>query len=334
MENNSIKISVLLSVYNGDKYLGEAIDSILGQTFKEFEFLIVDDASTDNTLDILSQYKEKDPRVKIISNEINKGLTYNLNLMLGIAKGAYIVRMDADDIASLNRLQVQYDYMESHSEIGVCGSYIETFDQQSGKKQSVKFPETDVEIRAFAFFQSPFCHPSTIIRKAIIDKYHLQYPVKYIKGQDYALWIDLLKYTKGSNIPQVLLRFRRHENCVSNWDMKKMDQKIEMVSSIHKKYLSNYNIDLDEKDLCHYTAFVDRSIPSELGIAEQKILSKVLQNFLFQIGNKEKEIYFSTIHYLSMICFYKFFIKKKIPVTFVLQKLFLKGLIIYVKRTV
>jgi glycosyltransferase involved in cell wall biosynthesis len=328
--DSPVKISVIMSVYNGEKYLKEAIDSILNQTFKDFEFLIVNDASTDSTATILSQYT--DSRIKVIENKPNKGLTYSLNLMLGQSKGDYIARMDADDIALPDRFEIQYEFMEQHPEIGICGSFVETFMQGTKKKQQLRFPETDAGIRAFAFFQSPFCHPSTMFRKGILDKYGLQYSPLYIKSEDYALWVELLKYTQGATIPRVLLKYRRHEQCFSLWESKKTDEKIKMLMAIQRNYLACNHIYLEDKDRSVYTQFVDRSLPFKLNIRNQKAVAHVISDFLTQLSAKQKRLEKQVVYNLSMICFYKFLKEKKYPFPFLLQKLFLKGIFIYMKR--
>jgi glycosyltransferase involved in cell wall biosynthesis len=328
--SSPVKISVIMAVYNGEKYLKEAIDSILNQTFSDFEFLIVNDASTDSTSIILSQYS--DPRIRIIDNESNKGLTYSLNLMLTQSRGDYLARIDADDIALPNRLEIQSGFMEMHPEVGICGSFVESFIQGTNKKQIVRFPETDAGIRAFAFFQSPFCHPSTMFRKEILDKYALQYSPLYIKSEDYALWVELLKYTRGANIPLVLLKYRRHEQCFSRWEDGKTDKKIEMITAIQKNYQAHYQAHLEDKDLFIYTQFVDRSLPFELNIRNQKAATRVIRDFRSQLSSHQKCLEKKAVYNLSMICFFKFWVEKRYPFPFLLQKLFLKGAFNYLKR--
>ena len=117
----SPQISVVMPAYNAEKYITEAIDSILFQTFKDFEFIIINDASTDSTKDIIESYK--DPRIKLVNNEQNKGVAKSLNIGISVACGKYIARMDADDIALPERFQKQFDFMEQHPNIDVCGSW-------------------------------------------------------------------------------------------------------------------------------------------------------------------------------------------------------------------
>jgi hypothetical protein len=251
---------------------------------------------------------------------------------LALSRGNYLARMDGDDIALPNRLKVQYDFMEKHPEVGVCGSYVEAFYQNKRKKHIIRFPEDDWGIRAFAFFQSPFCHPSTMIRKEVLQKYNLQYSYQFFKGEDYGLWVELLKYTQGATISQVLLLFRKHDESASNWGFGKREEKIKMLGSIQLNYLLYNKIALNTKDLYLYTQFTDRSIPCDLDFRNQKRIAGIIKDFLNQLSSSQKRLEALTIYYLAMICFYKFFIQKKIPYPFLLQKLFLLGVLIYVKR--
>jgi glycosyltransferase involved in cell wall biosynthesis len=320
-----------MSVYNGEKYLKEAVSSILNQTFSDFEFFIVNDASNDATAEILAQLN--DSRIKIINNATNQGLTYNLNTMLSLSNGQYIARMDADDIALPHRFQVQYDYMESHPEIGICGTWIETFFEETGKKQIVKYANDDTGIRAFAFFQAPFCHPTVMIRKEVLENNRLQYPIQYRLGQDYALWVELLKVTKGANLPEVLLRFRRHKENVSNWNKGQEYKTVEMLTSIQQQYLLQYDISFEnQQEMAVYTQFADRSVSADLSFTAQKKVSVILKWVRRQIVQKYSDLQAPWMYYLSLICFYNFYIAKKFPLTFFLQKLYYKGACIYLKK--
>jgi hypothetical protein len=172
-----------------------------------------------------------------------------------------------------------------------------------------------------------------MIRKEILEINHLQYPVQYRLGQDYALWVELLKFAKGVNLPEVLLRFRRHEDNVSNWNKGKEYKTVKMLTSIQQQYLLQYDISLDNPaEIVAYTQFVDRSIPSDLSFAAQKEVSIVLDRVFKQIEQRYNHLQLAWIYYLSLICFYNFFIAKKIPRTFFLQKLYYKGACVYLKK--
>ncbi|HAS7841575.1 TPA: glycosyltransferase family 2 protein, partial [Vibrio cholerae] len=143
---SSPKISVVMSVYNGEKYLGEAIDSILKQTFSDFEFIIINDGSTDKTLEIIKSYMKKDDRIVLVSRE-NKGLIVSLNEGLDLAKGQYIARMDADDISIKSRFEKQIEFLDSNPDIGVCGTWVEVFGENI-KSKKWKMPTQDPDLKA------------------------------------------------------------------------------------------------------------------------------------------------------------------------------------------
>ena len=154
-------ISVLMSVFNSDKYLHEAIDSILKQTFTDFEFIIINDASTDSSVNIIKSYN--DIRIVLIENETNIGLTNSLNKGIKRATGKYIARMDADDIALPFRFAEQFSFMELHAEIGICGTWVETFNEK-GKIVVWDYPETHEKIICRQFFNVGFAHPTVMFR--------------------------------------------------------------------------------------------------------------------------------------------------------------------------
>jgi len=199
--NNPI-ISVILSVYNAEQYLKEAIESILNQTYKDFEFIIIDDGSKDNSLNIIKYFQNNDNRILVISRE-NKGLIASLNEGINIASGKYIARMDADDISLPKRLEEQLRYMQEHEDVIVCGSFIELFGAENKIR---KYPITDEEIRAFFVFRSPFAHPATMIQTEALKK--VLYNKDYTHAEDYKLWMELLSYGKVYNIPKTLLKYR------------------------------------------------------------------------------------------------------------------------------
>lgn len=239
MSENIPLVTVLLSVYNGEKYLKTAIDSILSQSFKNFEFLIINDGSSDNTEGVIKSYS--DSRISYIRNESNLKLIASLNKGLSLAKGKYIARMDADDISIEDRLEKQVSFLENNSEIGICGSYIEVFGPGIST-YTRKYPLEDVDIRLEAIMRSPFAHPTVMIRKKILDKYNLQYSKEYLLLEDYKLWTDLLNYTQGMNLPEVLLKYRSHLKSVTKRD-KPSTQFFTRRNLIRQDYVKNcYNL--------------------------------------------------------------------------------------------
>jgi glycosyltransferase involved in cell wall biosynthesis len=212
MENP--KISVVMSVYNGEKYLREAIESILNQTFKDFEFVIVDDRSTDKTSEIINEYFQKDNRIKVIKNDRNMGLTRSLNKAINQSSGNYIARMDADDIAIKERLEKQVDFMERNPDVVLLGTAFYEIDEY-GKELSRKFfPTTDRDIRKILIKYNPFCHASVVMRHSAFDKIGL-YDESILKTQDYDLWFRLASVGKVANLSEILMKRRYDDNNIS-----------------------------------------------------------------------------------------------------------------------
>ncbi len=200
------KVTVLMPVYNAKIYLREAIDSILNQTFRDFEFLIINDASTDSSKNIILSYK--DSRIRYFENKKNLGVARTLNRGLRLAKGEYIARMDADDISLPFRLERQVAYMYKHPRIAVCGTWLKALYDTKG--EIWKTPATHEEIRSLMLFHDAIFHPTVMIRTGIIKKYNLRYSESYPYAEDYELWIRITKHSLLANLPEVLLYHRVH----------------------------------------------------------------------------------------------------------------------------
>ena len=218
-----------MPVYNGEKYLREAIDSILNQTFTDFEFLIIDDGSTDNSLEIINSYQ--DPRINLIKNNDNQGLIYSLNRGLALAKGKYIARMDSDDISSPERLCVQIKFLDENPTIGLVGSSVQIIDNNKNHSSIVEFPLTHFIIQWSLCFYSPFAHPSTMIKKEILKQAN-GYSSQAVYVEDYDLWQRLSKITELSNLPQILLYLRKHDNNLTKVYLEKHIKNAASISQV------------------------------------------------------------------------------------------------------
>lgn len=226
------KISILMSVCNGEKYLKKAIDSILEQSFRDFEFIIVDDGSCDNTLEILKDYAEKDSRIEIIKNEKNIGLTKSLNKAIQEAKGEYIARMDADDIALPERLKEQIEFLEKNPEIGLLGTgYYEIVDNKIISKKY--FPPTDEKLRKILIKYNPFFHASVMLRKSVIQKVGL-YDECFKRAQDYELWFRIAAESKMANLSELLM-MRRYD--FENISIRNENEQLEWAIKIRKNVI-------------------------------------------------------------------------------------------------
>ncbi|MCP4176859.1 MAG: glycosyltransferase [bacterium] len=212
-------ISVIMPVYNGELHLEESIKSILHQTYKNFEFIIINDCSTDSTANILNHYSHKDKRINVFSNETNNGITKSLNEGICFATGKYIARMDVDDISTKNRFEIQVNFLEDNPDIAVCGSHVIT--EKTGYNEKY-IPYTGEDVKATLFFMNALIHPSVMMKSSVIVDNNHFYNEKYKVAQDYELWCRLSKDHKIINLKEDLLEYRWHESNVSI--LKRMEQ--------------------------------------------------------------------------------------------------------------
>lgn len=222
------EISVILPVYNGSPFLAEAINSILIQTIRNFELIIINDGSTDDSLSILQHYEKLDPRVKLISRE-NKGLANTLNESIALAKGVWIARMDQDDIAHPTRLETQLKYLKS-SGADIVGSWVKRFGAVD--RRVVKLPQSDSAIKIALLFESPFAHPTVMIRAELIKR--IGYEHTWDKAEDYDLWVRaaICNWTMA-NVPEILLNYRVHSSQIST---SAATVQMQLSQGIRKKY--------------------------------------------------------------------------------------------------
>lgn len=234
MNENLPIISIVMPVYNGASYIEDALCSILGQSFGDFELIIVDDGSTDDTLDIIQDYSDK----RIILKHCQHDYIETLNYGISIAKGNYIVRMDADDKMYPDRLSEQYLFMEKHREIDVCGSWAKAFGLSD---DLLVTPENNIDIQAELLLHNALIHPSVIIRREAMDEFlkrkniHALYDKKYHYAEDYKLWIDFaLSGFRLANIPKNLLLYRRSHLQVTSLFL---DEVMEQTRDIQDYYM-------------------------------------------------------------------------------------------------
>ncbi len=214
------KISVLLAVFNGGRFLSSSVNSILGQTLPDFEFIIIDDGSTDGTWVLLTAYD--DPRIVLHKNEANMGLTHSLNVGLSKAKGDFIFRQDADDISVSNRFEKQLEYLETNPHIALLGCAVNWMDENGNLKGEKGFhPETNHSIRWKMLLQNSFYHSSVAIRRSVLVENNLEYPTDMPYGQDFDLWSRVLQYGDGANLSVPLVSVRSHPDQITQqkWEM-------------------------------------------------------------------------------------------------------------------
>lgn len=274
-------VTVLMCVYNSETYLREAIESILNQSFKEFEFLIINDASIDRSLEIIKHYDNT--RIKIIQNSENIGLTKSLNKGLKAAEGKYIARMDADDISHPQRLERQVKFMEEHPEVGICGTWFQLIGQQ---ERIIKHPVDHQDILTFMFKNNGIGHPTAFIRKDLFIEQHLFYDENYTAAQDYDLWVRASQKIRLANIPEVLVKYRVHSSQVS---IAKLQQQRYFAFKARCPLIYSLVEQLPDKALSLYKDLLTSSIrfkPEEVKLIVQLINKMIYTNAVQKLYNQ------------------------------------------------
>ena len=241
-------VSILMPVYNTAPFLKEAMDSMLAQTFKDFELIVLDDCSPDNTQEILDTYG--DPRIVRYRGDRNVGLANILNIGLDMARGKYIARMDSDDLSIPSRLQIQTDHLETHPDTDLVSAGMQLF----GAKKEVWIRERNPEkVKINALFFSPVLHASSLWRKESFERHHLRFRQEMVPAEDYDLWTRALHAgLQLANLPDILYKYRiRSEQATSQTDKIKMKTREVQRNYLHATLpsLSRKNIEAFPKKL-------------------------------------------------------------------------------------
>lgn len=252
-----VSISVVMPVYNTPvPLLKEAVDSILNQTFRDFEFIIIDDGSKGQTASYLDRLD--DPRIKLLRNETNIGITKSLNIGFRAAQGKYIARMDSDDISLEERFEKQFSYMETHKDVAMCGSAVEEFGSKNGIKYTVIHDLESYKIKSLFYYPGPL-HPTVFIRKEILTVHNISYHEDLIYAQDYALYVDIS--THGGliyNMPDVLLKRRNHKERITSQHYEEQKKcSMQTQKRLLSELIQNVN---DEQVKRHYRYFYEKKL--------------------------------------------------------------------------
>jgi len=270
-------ISVLMTAYNAEKYIAKSINSILNQTFKDFEFIILNDGSTDNTLSIIKSYQ--DTRIKVL--EPGKLGYYAAKIkLIQEANSDFIAIMDADDIATNDRFQLQYSFLKDNNDYGLVGSRAEWIDINDNKlNKEFPFVETNEQIKCNLLFVNCFVHTSILMRRSVLLEHNLNY--KKIAGEDFDLWIRISQKSKAANLNKVLISYRIHDNNMCHSDWYKLG---EGISTLITDELNNY----------YGNAISDNDINAHLSLVEFSLKNTIedlptLQNWIYKLLNLNKE---------------------------------------------
>jgi glycosyltransferase involved in cell wall biosynthesis len=273
-----VKASFLMLAYNSSKTIAEAVQSVLKQSCKEFKLIIVDDASTDATPDIISSFH--DSRIQFVRNEKNLYIPDSANIGLQLIDTPYMLRIDSDDICLSTRLEKQLAFMEKHAQIGVCGSYVQFFGYKNAKWI---MPCPDNEIKAYMIFNNCFANSSVIVRMDVMKNHDLSYRSRYLYPpmEDYDLWIRMLPFTGFANLPEVLVKKRWHKDSLSEVYSSQAWHKL---NDFFEEHLPALGIPLNPRDRNMHTHFSCNLRGGDLNV-KQADYAVYLEKLLAQTGD-------------------------------------------------
>ncbi|MDO8586167.1 MAG: glycosyltransferase family A protein [Armatimonadota bacterium] len=255
--SNCPTVSVVMAVYNSAEYLPEAIDSILNQSFQDFELLAVDDGSTDGSADILARYEKQDSRVRVLRQE-NSGIAASRNNALRHARGNYVAVMDSDDVSLPDRLAKQVALLENNPEIGFCGVSCSFFGDL-GEFVGACPPTDPRKLKCRMLFLMTISNTSIMMRRELIAKHSLYYDAGFPVGEDYDLITRLLPHCEPANIPEVLMKIRTHADSITR---RYSDEECyRYLSTIHGRFLRIMGIEPSDKELAIHLSMCTHAFP-------------------------------------------------------------------------
>lgn len=275
MEENNPLVSIVIPVHNGEKYIREALDSCINQDYPTLEIIVVDDKSTDNTLNILREYEQKDERITVIAAEKQNGLGNVINIGIRASKGSYLARMDADDVMYPSRISKQVEYLKKNPDCVAVGGQIDIIDVDSNITGHRDYALTDEEIRRNMFIFQPFAHPAVTLRKSAVEKVGL-YPEDMWKVEDVKFFFLLSKEGLFANLPDTVLKYRM---TFSTESQAKMVDHFRKTHDMRKWVIQNLDIRPSFRERVIW--FSQRVIVSLVSFLPSKMFMKI-----YEIGRK------------------------------------------------
>lgn len=324
MKHNEL-VTVFIPIYNSEKYIKETLKSIINQTYDNLEILIIDDGSTDRSLEIINEFKDK--RIKILKNETNKGIPYTRNRGLKNSNGKYIAIMDSDDISMKDRIEKQVNYLQTHPNIDLVSSNIKKFSNNRFENfiyrihSEFKKYLNDTQVKYNMIFSNPIPNTSVMIRKETIEKLNLRYDEKFFVAQDYNFWVDMiLSNCKLIVMKDVLLEYRTgHMNITKFSSLNKKNIRKEIIFNIKDKMLNYYKIELsDYEKRMFFEFFGEERIEKINEIYIEKII-EILEKIKYSSEIIDKETF-------------QIILQEKVKISLSKSKLTLKEKVSYYKR--
>ena len=234
-------VSVVITVYNGEKYIEQSIESILSQTYQAWELIIINDGSSDNTENLILKYPDK--RIKYLRNDTNRGISFSLNKGLDATNGEFIARLDADDISLPFRLEKQVEFLNENKDYTLCGTYFQTINAKGKILKHVRFPTNNRDAQSYLLLHNCFCQSAIMMRAPIAKK--LKYDQDFRIGEDYDLWHRISKQGKITNLPLFTTLYRIHDTNIT----RKSEVMFTDVIKVQKKILDDLGIEYSENEL-------------------------------------------------------------------------------------
>ncbi|WP_291726106.1 glycosyltransferase family 2 protein [Bernardetia sp.] len=271
------KVSVVMPVFNGEKFIKMAIESILNQTYKDFELVIINDGSTDSSAEIIQSYQ--DERIRFLENEGNRGIFYTRNRLFEEAKGEYIAILDCDDCAEPIRLEKQVAFLDENEEFGLVGSWITIIDNENTIKGAWQLEHRPERIAAKLLFLNQFAQSSIMMRKEFSE---LKYRKEYPPAEDYDLWIRIAHKTRVINLPESLIKYRIHDNNISQTQRETADRN---VLKIYKNQLEELGVYATPDELKTHTKIGNMNFE-----VNNKVFFEKAKNWLELLHTKNQRI--------------------------------------------
>ncbi len=288
------EISVLMPIYNtNEEYLRLAIESILNQTFPDFEFIILNDSPENTSLDdIINSYH--DSRIHYFKNKENIGISTSHNVLLQKATGKYIALMDHDDISLPERLEIQVKYMNANPQVGICGTGFYRFGK-TGKTKIICHPTDDSDIKSLLFFKCPILHPSCMMRTNVLKENHITYHPDFISVNDRQLFLDISNHAKLHNLPNVLYKYRYHENMTSRTRHKDIQkEQIEFRNT----FCQMLDLNLTDYEKYIMNAYL---LSGRCRIKDENILTQI-ESLLYKLITANRQVGFADTKAFNSIC--------------------------------
>lgn len=330
-------VSIILPTYNNEEFLKASVQSILDQTYNNFELIIINDCSTDNTVSILNEFH--DNRIRLISNPVNLGLIKSLNIGLDAIKGKYIARMDGDDFCFSNRLQLEVEFLESNEDVLLVGGSHLAGDIDTNNLRKQYFPTAESDVKATFLFNCPFSHITIMIRSSIINQYKLKYEESFKYAEDYALWLKISSLGKICNLPYFFAKYRTNVSGQTSVANAKMHERFQIISRIQADAFQQLGLELNETEKIIIFELSESQRLKKINFYEDYV-SNVFMLFNKIIYSNYKSKYTTPnalyrvfgVILIKMLIFKRKEISNKYIIKIILSKYFYSGIVFLLKQ--